>query len=135
MVDCEQDDNDGMLEFTWDMIRSFSSNASLLSNYDPLKFRTADVYSRYVREGCTLNLDFQSEWFIVPNGFPYNVTVGISHYVLFRRRDLDMPSPKAFLDDYFHGKDVRWYENPECLRSIKLVGHYHVFVRDLAVSK
>lgn len=72
----------------------------------------------------------ESEWMLIPNGFPYNVSAGISHHVLFRRRDLDMPSPAAFWDGHFRGKVIRWYENPECIRSIRHVRHYHVVVRD-----
>ena len=123
------DENEGIVEFTWEMIDNISKDSSLLSNYSPVKFRTADVYRRYMMEGINLNLDFNSEWLIVQNGYPYNVSVGISHYVLFRRVDLDMQSPEAFLAGHFHDKEIRWYENPECLRSIKHVRHYQVFVR------
>jgi hypothetical protein len=124
--------DDGPVEFTWERIDQFSRNPSLLSDYNPVKFRTDEVYRRYMRSGSTLCLDFESEWLLIPNGFPYNVSAGISHHVLFRRRDLDMPSPVAFLEGHFRGKDVRWYENPECIRSIRHVRHYHVFVRDSA---
>lgn len=119
-----------MFEFTWERILQFASSPALLSTHDPAQFRRVDVYRSYTEKGCTIDLDFPSEWLLIPNAYPYNVSAGISHFVLFRRRDLALASPVEFLDGVFHDRDVAWYENPESIRSIKTVRHYHVFVKD-----
>ena len=49
--------DDGPVEFTWERIDQFAMNPSLSSNYNPVKFRTDEVYRRYLREGSTLRLD------------------------------------------------------------------------------
>ena len=83
----------------------------------------------------SLDLDFSTEWMLMPNTYPYNVASGIVHYVLFRRRDLPLTSPAAFLDERFNGLEIAWDENPEPLRSIKSVRHYQVFVREAQVDE
>lgn len=95
--------------------------------------RTPDVARQYSARGCTLDLDFRSEWLLVLNAYPYDTREGISHYVLFRRRDLDLVCPRTFLDAarsrFQEPVEFAWFENPEMQRSIHAVRHYHVFVR------
>ena len=121
-----------VFEFTWDRIVAFAGNPALLLQHDPIRFRKVAVYRRYMEQPPgSLDLDFSTEWMLMPNTYPYHVSSGISHYVLFRRCDLPMTSPTALLDERFRGQEVAWYENPEQLRSIKTVRHYQVFVRDV----
>ena len=101
----------------------------------PSSPRSPEVARRYAERGCTLDLDFQSEWLFVPNDYPYNTTDDVSHYVLFRRRDLSMVCPREYLDAAIPALfqapvEYVWFENPCGMRSIVAVGHYHVFVRD-----
>jgi hypothetical protein len=90
--------------------------------------RTPIVKALYSARGCSLDIDFATEWLLVPNEYPYDVESDVSHFVLFRRHDLTMVSPLAYLK-IFGGYDVVWFETPPGLRSIPAVRHYHVFVR------
>jgi hypothetical protein len=119
------------VEFTWERIVAFARDPSLLCQHDPVRFRQPAVYRRYMAAPAgALDLDFATEWMLLPNTYPYNVAPGIAHYVLFRRRDLPLTSPSTLLAERFGGCEVAWYENPEPLRSIKSVRHYQVFVRE-----
>ncbi len=125
MTDCAE-----TTALSWGRILEIASDPERWCHLD---FRTADVSSRYREHGCVIDLDFKSEWLFVRNTYPYHTADDIAHYVLFRRRDLDMQSPLAFLYDKFHRDTERpvrfaWFENPSGRRSITAVRHYHVFV-------
>lgn len=66
--------------------------------HDEQSYRTPETLERYRARGCTLDLDFATEWLFVRNAYPYDTEPGITHHVLFRRRDLPMASPRGFLD-------------------------------------
>ena len=76
------------------------------------------------------DVDFTEEWLLVRSACPCETEPGITHYVLFRRRDLPMVSPRAFLRGVLgravDDGNVAWFENPHGSGADR---HYHVFVR------
>jgi hypothetical protein len=80
--------------------------------------------------GCVLDVDFTEEWLLVRSACLYETEPGITHYVLFRRRDLPMVSPREFLcgvlGQSVDDGNVAWFENPHGSGAGR---YYHVFVR------
>jgi hypothetical protein len=109
---------------SWERIVDIAKNPECAANID---YRTPVATAAYQASGCGLELDFSDEWMLVRNMYPYSTEPGIAHFVLFRRRDLPMISPRDFLARL--SGDVEWFENPPARRSITSVRHYHVFVR------
>ena len=76
------------------------------------------------------DVDFTEEWLLVRSACPYETEPGITYYVLLRRRDLPMLSPRAFLRGVLGQSvdegNVAWFENPHGSGAGR---HYHVFVR------
>ena len=113
---------------SWERIAEMARGACA---HDEQSYRTPETLERYRARGCTLDLDFATEWLFVRNAYPYDTEPGITHHVLFRRRDLPMASPRGFLDGAaLTGENVVWFENPPSRRSIRTVRHFHVFVRE-----
>lgn len=80
--------------------------------------------------GCVLDVDFTEEWLLVRSACPYETEPGITHYALFRRRDLPMVSPREFLRGVLcravDDGNVAWFETPHGSCAGR---YYHVFVR------
>ena len=80
--------------------------------------------------GCALDVDFTEEWLLVRGACPYETEPGVTYYVLFRRRDLPMVSPGAFLRGVLartvDDGNVAWFESPPRSGAGR---YYHVFVR------
>ena len=65
------------------------------------------------------------------NDFPYYVTEGIKHFVLWSSKEQDWTVYEDYVTTKFprHVYDVLMFENPIELKSVKSVVHVHVFVR------
>ena len=116
---------------SWERIVEIAKEPERAGDKD---YRAPETSAAYARSGCTLDLDFVAEWTLVRNAYPYQTELGVTHYVLFRRRDLPMVSPIEFLRGALRAQrdfdsTVAWFENPPERRSIASVRHYHVFVR------
>ena len=115
---------------SWERIVEIASAPERAPDVD---HRTPETAARYAQKGCVLDLDFTDEWMLVLNAYPYETEPGVTHYVLFRRRDLPMVAPGEFLRQTLGGDvAVAWFENPPARRSVASVRHYHVFAKSAA---
>jgi hypothetical protein len=79
---------------------------------------------------CALDVDVTEEWLFVRSAYTNETEPGVAHYVLFRRRDLPMVSPRAFLRGVLgravDDGNVAWFETPHGSGAGR---YYDVFVR------
>ena len=110
----------GML--SWERIAEISTASGHFGSLES-GYRSPDTTAVY-------DVDFTEEWMLVRSACPYETEPGIMHYVLFRRRDLPIVSPREFLRGVLgHTVDdgnVAWFENPPRSGAGR---YYHVFVR------
>jgi hypothetical protein len=110
----------GML--SWERIAEIATASGHFGSLES-GYRSPDTTAVY-------DVDFTEEWMLVRSACPYETEPGVTHYVLFRRRDLPMVSPRAFLRGVLgravEDGNVAWFENPHGSGAGR---HYHVFVR------
>ena len=60
------------------------------------------------------------------NDYPYNVNA--DHWVLWT--DNQIKNPKLILNNIIPNITYKYYENPEHLKSIPEIKHYHIFIQN-----
>ncbi|KAI9255980.1 hypothetical protein BY458DRAFT_589109 [Sporodiniella umbellata] len=69
------------------------------------------------------------DYLILPNDFPYSVTPGIRHLLIWSRKPLEKPWVESLLAANFQGWETTFFVNPPELQSIRRLPHVHVFMR------
>lgn len=68
---------------------------------------------------------------ILPNDFPYSVTPGIHHILLWSQIPLNRAYIQDILELNYGQKDYEWvyFVNPPEIQSVRKLPHVHVFMR------
>ncbi|CAK8698593.1 unnamed protein product [Clavelina lepadiformis] len=89
---------------------------------------------KYVEENAISTVE--SGMVLERNNYPYHLSPGIEHYVVWSVRNQSKATYEKFVNERFpsNAYDVIIFENSEQNKSVKSVVHVHVFVRNKTLN-